>query len=1331
MSVVIFKRPPRLYPKAVPTAEVRLEPPPELPRRGDNNWLMQLLPALGGLGMVGFMFMPGANAAMYAMGGVTVLSMAGYAVMLFSRRRGGNGVSTADARRDYLRYLSGVRREITVTANAQRDAQRFTHPDPDHLWTIAAASERLWERRPSDGDFTQVRVGAGAQRLATPIVAPETAPLEELEPLCAQALARFVRIHGTIGELPMAVSLRAFGQLSIVGDEEAARGLARGLLAQLTAFHAPDDLVVAVCASDDVSASWDWVKWLPHVQHRSKVDGAGPVRMVSPDLAVVEDWLGTELTGRPRFNRESPPILDAPHLVVILDGGRRPRDSTLLTPEGLQGVTVIEVNPSVPVEPGRGTLRIVARADQLSLETGSGASYQGSPDYLGVAAAEAFARQLAPLRLSTLAEDEPLLANLAFTDLMGVGDAASVDVTRTWRPRLPQDRLRVPVGLDESGDPVALDIKEAALDGMGPHGLVVGATGSGKSEFLRTLVLALAMTHSSETLNFVLTDFKGGATFAGMAELPHVAAVITNLADDLTQVDRMRDAITGELQRRQELLRSAGNYANIHDYERARGAGAPLKPLPSLMMVVDEFSELLTAKPDFIDMFIQIGRVGRSLGVHLLLASQRLEEGRLRGLDTYLSYRIGLRTFSASESRTVLGVPDAYHLPSIPGSGYLKFDTESMVRFKAAYVSGPYRPLSQHEVDTVEARRAAVFSAGWVAPAAQPALAAAGAGRHALASAEEPAVAASPQPDVQSGVLADTVLDVIVARLQGQGPPAHQVWLPPLSEPPTLDELLPPLAPTPERGLSPAGWTALGRLTVPLGVVDKPFDQRRDVLYADLSGAAGHAIVVGGPRSGKSTLLRTLISSFALTHTPREAQFCCLDFGGGGLSTVAGLPHVSAVAGRLDAELVRRVVSEVSTLLDRREEFFRAHGIDSISTFRHRRAQGEFPEEAFGDVFLVIDGWLTLRQDFEQLEPLAADIAQRGLGYGVHLVLSAGRWAEVRPAVKDAAGTRLELRLGDPMESEMDRRVAGNVPVGAPGRGMTAERLHFMAALPRIDGTPRAEDLADGSAALESAVAGAWRGPATPKVRMLPTMVPYTDLPGPADQREPGVPIGVDEARLAPVYLDFASEPHFLAFGDSETGKTGLLRAIARGIAERHDPAQARFIVVDYRHTLLDAVSQAHQIFYAASGSAVSTMVTEVRASLDKRLPGADVTPEQLRNRSWWQGPDLYLLVDDYDLVATGSNPLLPLLDLLPLAKDIGLHLIVARRAGGAGRAMFEPLMQRLKELSSPGILLSGDREEGPLIGNVRPGPQPPGRGQLVTRRHGTRLVQLAWTPDV
>jgi len=239
-----------------------------------------------------------------------------------------------------------------------------------------------------------------------------------------------------------------------------------------------------------------------------------------------------------------------------------------------------------------------------------------------------------------------------------------------------------------------VDLKEAALGGDGPHGMVIGATGSGKSELLRTVVTGLALSHPPDLLAFVLVDFKGGAAFAGLNELPHVAGMITNLADDLALVDRMHAALFGEMRRRQELLKQAGNLASVRDYHRRRSAGAPLQPLPYLLLIVDEFGELLASRPDFIDLFVAVGRLGRSLGMHLLLSSQQLEEGRLRGLEGHLSYRIALRTFSAQESRSVLGVPDAYELPPVPGSGYLKVGTRVYTRFRAAIVSQPVIPYA-------------------------------------------------------------------------------------------------------------------------------------------------------------------------------------------------------------------------------------------------------------------------------------------------------------------------------------------------------------------------------------------------------------------------------------------------------------------------------------------------------------------------------------------------------------------------------------------------------------------------------------------------------------
>jgi len=555
------------------------------------------------------------------------------------------------------------------------------------------------------------------------------------------------------------------------------------------------------------------------------------------------------------------------------------------------------------------------------------------------------------------------------------------------------------------------------------------------------------------------------------------------------------------------------------------------------------------------------------------------------------------------------------------------------------------------------------------------------------------------------------------------------VWLPPLGEPPCLTDLLPPLRLDPNRGLSPAGWPRLGQLAAPVAVVDRPFEQRRDPLLVELGGAAGNVVIVGGPQSGKSTLLRSMICSLALTNTPREAQFFCLDFGGGALRAIEELPHVSGVASRRDIEAVRRTVAEVAAIVDEREARFARYAVDSMATYRRRRAAGEFADDPFGDVFLVVDGWATLRQDYEELEPIITTLAARGLGYGVHVALTASRWADVRINLRDSLQTRLELRLGDTGESEVDRRAAANVPMGSPGRGLTHEKLHFLAALSRVDGRHSVDDAAEACAALVGHVRTAWPYQPAPRVRLLPRMLPAAQLATLVDRTAPVIPIGINETQLAPVSLDFVTEPHLIVLGDAECGKTNLLRLIARGLVDRYPPTQARIVIADYRRTLLGAVSGEHLLDYAPSGQAFTEMVSQLRGSLSRRLPGPDVTPDQLRDRSWWHGPDLYLLVDDYDLVASaGANPLSPLLELLPQARDIGLHLVVARRAGGAARALYEPVLQRLRELDSPGLLMSGNREEGPLFGSLRPSAQPPGRGTLVRRRDGQQLIQTAWS---
>ena len=380
----------------------------------------------------------------------------------------------------------------------------------------------------------------------------------------------------------------------------------------------------------------------------------------------------------------------------------------------------------------------------------------------------------------------------------------------------------------------------------------------------------------------------------------------------------------------------------------------------------------------------------------------------------------------------------------------------------------------------------------------------------------------------------------------------------------------------------------------------------------------------------------------------------------------------------------------------------------------------------------MVDGWSALRSDFEDIEMELRRLAARGLTFGLHLVVSATRWADFRAALRDVFGTRLELRLGDPLDSEVDRKVAQLVPTGRPGRGLTAGKLHFLGALPRIDARPGADDLGDGVEDLVQRVAAAWRGPAGPKLRLLPDQVRLEQVRALAEEQGLDrrlLVLGVDEKELAPVALDVDAEQHLLVFGDGQSGKSALLRAYVQEVMRSRGTDEAQLVVVDYRRALLGEVPEDYLVKYLTSATQATPVLADLATYLENRLPGPDVTPEELRNRSWWTGAEVFVVVDDYDLVATQqSSPVAPLQPLMAQARDVGLHVVVARRSGGASRALYEPVVQSLRDLAMPGLVLSGSKDEGYLVGNVRPEPTQPGRGRLVTRDRGTQVVQLAWT---
>lgn len=564
------------------------------------------------------------------------------------------------------------------------------------------------------------------------------------------------------------------------------------------------------------------------------------------------------------------------------------------------------------------------------------------------------------------------------------------------------------------------------------------------------------------------------------------------------------------------------------------------------------------------------------------------------------------------------------------------------------------------------------------------------------------------------------LVDLAEKLMNGWAPLPREIARVALEETISLDQILPALDHTPDFGFTALGWQGRGALQAVVGGVAPSTGKEIAPLYADLSGSLGHVAIVGSPQSGKSTLLRTLVTSLALTHTPDEAQFYCLDLGGGALAGLKDLPHVGAVANRLDPYRARRTVEEVAAVLDARERYFAEHEIDTMAAYRRLRATDEILGDGFGDVFLVVDDWLVMREEYEREEQTVSRLAWRGLGRGIHVFASANTWHHFRTNARTLFGTLLELRLGDPFDSQIDRRLAATVPAGRPGRGITGRAAsgagagaEFQAALPRIDGRSTADDLSDGLRDLVEAVATGWPGAPASPVRLLPATLPLRAMPTFADTGR-RVPIGADEATLSPVLLDFTTDPHLVVVGGRACGKSNLLRLVAKSIMDRNAPSDVRIVLVDLRRSLLDLAGP--HTDHAASPDEAAELLRDVHGTLSPRLPSAGGAT----------GPALFLVVDDYDLVAATGGGLAPIAELLPWSREIGLHLIVATAMSGASRMMFDPVIVGLKTQACSALVMSGNRDEGALFGELRPQPLPPGRGRYVHHRDGDRMIQTA-----
>ncbi|MFF3497949.1 FtsK/SpoIIIE domain-containing protein [Streptomyces sp. NPDC003247] len=968
-------------------------------------------------------------------------------------------------------------REVNAHAAEERQVRLKLAPGPSDITeTAAGARPNLWSRQSDSPDGLVLRVGVKDQ--------PTDVELRG-EPWPGFALP-------VLRDVPVTVDLRETGVLGVIGPDEPVRELLGWLLIQLATLRGPDDLHIVVVTADGHDGL-AWTRWLPHTD--AGPSAVAPCRIGNTDAtraARVQEL--RRLIAARRAERTAAPNIRFGHdVVVVLDGALALRElpgmDEVLRDGPPVGVYVLCADQRGMRE-CRGLCEVDGRNSLRFTDAHDDDPVVARPDVLDGVAAERLARALAPMR-DRLTLGSVLTAvpdRVRFLDLLGVGTPAPEDVLALWgRDQGP--RTRVVIGSDADG-PVTVD-----LAGQGPHTMLGGATGAGKSILLQTLVTSLLLANRPDELNLVLVDFKGGSAFLPFQHCPHVVALIRSTGEtpadvfDSTAAARVLASVRAEVSRRESLL--ARYEGEIDRYWRKRRTDPGMAPLPRLVMVFDEFARVLETSPDFLKELVNVAAKGRSLGMHLVLATQSLQGKLSPELKNNISLRISLRQNEPADSTEVLGVPDAAALPgTLRGRGMILCttgETRLPQVFQSGYLGDP-PPSGAGRPVTVRALR-------WTdAGAARP-------------------VDSTPHTETPSDQdLAIAAIEEAAGR-RGLTAPFRPL-LPPLPVTLALEELT-------------GRQTAIPPVTtLPFALADDPEEQAQPAEFLDLAGT-DRLLVAGGPQSGRTTFARTLITSLVTRLRPDQAHFYVIERHPAGLADYSGLPHCGGVFSPADPDRIRRLISWLDQEV-------------------HRRATGSASRAAPPPrIVLVIDGWEHFEDHsdpaFAETSLLATlrGIVAAGAPLGVHVVPLGGH-----DMLNHRLPTYYTRRLLLPFPKEETRRAhltsRMTSPPLLPGRAIdaaTGRHLHLChPTTPPADLPSRFPD-ADPSRLPR-------RFPA------LPAQVTLDELPLPQPPPSPHwIPLGVGGPEHTTLGVDLIDGPHLLLLsGPPGSGRTTSAAALARSL---------------------------------------------------------------------------------------------------------------------------------------------------------------------------------------
>jgi DNA segregation ATPase FtsK/SpoIIIE-like protein len=1115
--------------------------------------------------------------------------------------------------------------DIHKPANAQQEAIR--------------SGTRLWERRPLDHDFLYLRLGLStrqstvtykisenektdsplmleATRLAedsrlifdVPVTIPLYQPSDDTEKKKVEAKTEEKEGNKKQVETQESKGITVRHAIGITGSSPTkVNAYVRTLLIDYATHHSPQDTMLYVAGTNEARQHWRWAYPLPHCKEADKTEtlcfeeDERPGETEPDRMRLFWKNVRTILERRRMRlqDRESGADVRLPFMLVVVDVQTPTPEwsalhdlegeatiSTILLDGQKLGAGILFLVPDRSKVPGRSTAVIEVDEDPADenaavfryAETGfNTVRYVGTTHLVTTQElARDFARNLEPLDIrrgygSTLASTVTLLEMLNVTTLDELQAMTRDNWKRSMNPKIA-DWLFTAVGLLSGNEPRVLTFS-AKADGV--HGIIAGSTGSGKSELLMTLIIGLALNFNPDVLNFVLIDYKGGAAFEPFKRLPHKVDIVTNL--DQSATARVFASIIAELDRRQKL----NTYTNSKDIVHYRKKGLNLDPqrppYPHLFIIIDEFAEMIAGNAEYKAQLESITRLGRALGVTLILAAQR-PAGVTDQMRANIKFRICLRVETPDDSREVLRRADAAFLPpGIPGRGYLQVGNENIELIQTAYTGGDYKGPQEENV---------VPNVIWL---------------------DRPKKSAA-QKATEPPKLYDVIVEMLGNMAEQESRPQWRPWpefLPSQSGRNVLS-LTTPLDTAymsdEDIDLLRGGDTdRTGNLTLndkavtflednfdwpgiqwgknamrPLiGLVDNPYQASQRPLFINFT--AGHAVVFGASGRGKTTFLRTVITSLTLTHSPDELHIYIFDFGGRALTVLSDLPHVGAVVTSEEEERVLRGLRKVNEIIDHRQIIFSEARVNSLDSYNLSHADKPLPA-----VLVVLDNFAEFKEYYENLMPPLISLVREARAYGVHFLFSADMPNALTSKLFNLVTERFTLKLSD--ATEYATIVGRGVPADlspVPGRGYVRVGnmpLEFQTALT----FPNSESDPDGMAEIGRMCTrmaelwgNRWKGEKPSTIETLPLRVSLENILRQAslpEVRRINAVMGIDDRSLMPALIDVERQgPHMIVIGQPFSGKTTTLRTMILSIAHSYSPDEVMMVLIDYSRKLWKA----------------------------------------------------------------------------------------------------------------------------------------------------------------